>query len=181
VDVTDLKILAELAENAKTTFVAIGKKLRLHPNVVAYRVGKMEQAGIIKGYTTIIDFERLGLSEQVYIGASFSGNVPRDEVLKEVASIPQTVQVMSSLGAPESIVCLVGKNKAEIDQAISKIRNLNMRIDYTASIIKTYHDNGRLGFFLKLLSHEVDDARKYVKRESVEDLEDLEDLTRGGS
>jgi DNA-binding Lrp family transcriptional regulator len=37
-DATDFKILAELAENAKYSYAEIGRKLSLHPNVVAYRV-----------------------------------------------------------------------------------------------------------------------------------------------
>jgi len=36
-DETDLKILAELAENSKSSYVEIGRKLGLHPNVVGYR------------------------------------------------------------------------------------------------------------------------------------------------
>lgn len=61
-DSTDLKILAELVENAKSSFVDIGKKLELHPNVVAYRVNKLERLGIIKDYTTRLDLEKLGKS-----------------------------------------------------------------------------------------------------------------------
>jgi DNA-binding Lrp family transcriptional regulator len=154
IDEVDLKILAELVENAKASFVEIGRKLHLHPNVVAYRINKMEQAEIIRGYTVTLDLEKLGLSEQVYIGASFPGHSDRDRILKEIAAIPQTVKVVSSLGSPESIILLVGKNKAEVDGVISKIRDLNIKIEYTASIIKNYQD-GRLGNFLKLLAEEA--------------------------
>jgi len=41
-DETDLKILAELAENSKSSYVEIGRKLGLHPNVVGYRVNRLE-------------------------------------------------------------------------------------------------------------------------------------------
>ncbi|HXZ97790.1 MAG TPA: winged helix-turn-helix transcriptional regulator, partial [Candidatus Acidoferrum sp.] len=69
-DSTDLKILAELVDNAKSSFVDIGKKLDLHPNVVAYRVNKLERSGVIKDYTTRLDLEKLGLSEQIFVAAS---------------------------------------------------------------------------------------------------------------
>ncbi len=58
-DESDLRILAELTTNARASFVDIGKKLNLHPNVVAYRVNKLRQVGIIKGYTLDLDFEKL--------------------------------------------------------------------------------------------------------------------------
>ena len=158
VDLVDLKILAELVENAKTSNVEIGKKLQLHPNVVAYRINKMENTGIIKEYTAILDLEKLGLTEQVYVGASLPRNSDRDDVLQRIAEMPQAVSVISSFGSPESMVFLVGKNKAEVDKVISRLRNLNLEIQYTGSIIKTYQ-NGGMKNFLTLLAKEKDDER----------------------
>lgn len=155
VDSTDLKILAELVENSNATFVSIGKKLHLHPNVVAYRVNRMEQAGIIKEYTAVLDLEKLGLSEQVCLGANFSSHQERDEVLKQISSIPETIKVFSSLGSPESIVFLAAKNKDDVEKAISKLRSLNIKVEYTASIIKTYSE-GQLGNMLKTLAKQTE-------------------------
>jgi len=156
VDLMDLKILAELVENAKTTNVDIGRRLQIHPNVVAYRINKMEHAGIIKEYTTVLDFDKLGLPEQVYVGASLPRNSERDDILTRIAEIPQTVSIISSLGSPESMVFLVAKNKDELDKVMSKLRNLNLEIKYTGSIIKTYQ-NGKMKNFLTLLAKEKDD------------------------
>jgi len=57
------------------------------------------------------------------------------------------------------MIFLVGKNKADVDKVISKLRNLNMRIEYTASIIKTY-EKGQLGNFLKLLADEIQNPQE---------------------
>jgi len=157
-DSTDLKILAELVENAKSSFVDIGRKLDLHPNVVAYRVNKLERLGIIKEYTARLDLEKLGLSEQIFVAASLPGNSERERVLEEIASMPQTIQVVSSLGEPESILFLVGKNKADIDRTMWKLRNMNVKIEYTGSIVRTY-DEGGLCNFLKLLAKEHEESK----------------------
>ncbi len=165
IDVTDLKILAELVENAKTSNVEIGKKLQIHPNVVAYRINKMENAKVIKEYTTVLDFNKLGLTEQVYVGASLPRNSERDDILQQVAQIPQTVSVISSLGSPESIVFLVGKNKDDVDKVMSKLKNLNLKIKYTSSIIKTYqNDNARN--YLSLLTGEDDQSNNKIVKEA---------------
>lgn len=166
-DSVDVKILSELAKNAKSSFVEMGRRLHLHPNVVAYRVNKMEQLGIIREYTVILDFEKLGLSEQVFVGVSSTANAERDKILEELAAIPQTVKVISSLGNPESIVFLVGKNKADIDRVITKLRSLNVKIEYTGSIIHTYQE-GRLGNFLKMLAKEMEAVRPFKHREHLE-------------
>jgi len=158
IDSTDYKILAELVENAKYSFAEIGRKLSLHPNVVAYRVNKLERAGVIKDYRADVDLEKLGVAEQILVGASFPNDTERDAILEKITAIPQTVKVVSSLGEPESIVFLVGKNKSEIEKLMSKLRSLNIKIEYTGSVIRIFED-GRLGNFLKILAreHEVAD------------------------
>jgi len=161
-DSTDLKILAELVENAKSSFVDIGKKLELHPNVIAYRVNKLERLGIIKDYTTRLDLEKLGLMEQIFVAASLPGNSEREHILEEIASMPQTIQVVSSLGEPESILFLVGKNKADVDKTMWRLRNMNVKIEYTGSIVRTYNEGG-LCNFLKLLAREFEESRTLPK------------------
>jgi DNA-binding Lrp family transcriptional regulator len=172
IDSTDFKILAELVQNAKSSYVEIGRKLRLHPNVVAYRINKLERAGVIREYTANLNLEKLGLPEQIYIGASFPGDMERDHVLEQIETIPQTMKIVSTLGEPESIVFLVGKNKAEVEKTITKIRNLNVKIEYTGSVIRTSQD-GRLGNFLRMLAREIDDTvslhEKTVPEISVEE------------
>lgn len=153
IDSTDFKILAELAENAKYSYAEIGRKLSLHPNVVAYRVNKLEKARVIREYTTGIDLEKLGVAEQILVGASFPRDMERDDVIEKIAAIPQTVKVVSSLGEPESIVFLVGRNKSEIEKLMTKLRSLDLKIEYTGSIIRTFEE-GRLGNFLKVLASE---------------------------
>ena len=166
-DSTDLKILAELVGNAKSSFVDIGKKLDLHPNVVAYRVNKLERSGIIKDYTTRLDLEKLGVSEQIFVAASLPGNSEREQILKEIASMPQTIQVVSSLGEPESILFLVGKNKADVDKTMWRLRNMNVKIEYTGSIVRTY-DEGGLCNFLKLLAKEFEESRGLSKQPTMD-------------
>jgi len=155
IDATDFKILAELVDNAKASFAEIGRKLSLHPNVVAYRVNKLEKHRIIKDYTADVDLEKLGIAEQILVGASFPRDCEREDIIEKIATIPQTVKVVSSLGEPESIMFLVGKNKSEIEKLMSKLRSLNIKIEYTGSIIRTY-DEGRLGNFLKMLAKELE-------------------------
>ncbi|MCJ7456817.1 winged helix-turn-helix transcriptional regulator [Candidatus Bathyarchaeota archaeon] len=162
-DSTDLKILAELVENAKSSFVDIGKKLELHPNVVAYRVNKLERLGIIKDYTTRLDLEKLGLSEQIFVAISLPGNLERERILQEIASMPQTTQVVCSLGEPESILFLVGKNKADLDRTMWRLRNMNVKIEYTGSIVRTYEEGG-LCSFLKLLAEEFGESKDLCKQ-----------------
>ncbi len=150
-DGTDLRILAELAENSKSSYVEIGRKLGLHPNVIGYRVNRLEDSGIIKEYTTLIDYSKLGLSEQVLVAANFPSSSSREDILKRISEIPGTVSMISSLGSPEGLFFIVAKNKEDVNSVISKLRSMNLEIEFASSVIKTYSE-GRLGSLLRTIA-----------------------------
>lgn len=60
VDQKDRKILYQLDFNSRQTFSEIAKKVGLSKEVVNYRIKRLEQEGVIKGYYTIINMSRLG-------------------------------------------------------------------------------------------------------------------------
>ncbi|GEM_PF-79731 len=60
IDLKDKKILYELDKNSRQSFSQIGRKVRLSKEVVNYRIKRMEEAGIIKGYYTLINMSLLG-------------------------------------------------------------------------------------------------------------------------
>ena len=150
-DGTDLRILAELAENSKASYVEIGRKLGLHPNEIGYRVNRLEDTGIIKEYTTLIDYSKLGLSEQVLVAANFPSTSSREDILKRVSEIPGTVSIISSLGSPEGLFFIVAKNKEDVNGVISRLRSMNLDIEFASSVIKTYSE-GRLGSLLRTIA-----------------------------
>ena len=150
-DGTDFRILAELVENSKQSYVEIGRKLALHPNVIAYRVNRLEDQGIIREYTTLVDFSKLGLSEQVVVAANFPSDSSREEIMKQICEIPETVNVISSLGTPEGLVFIVARNKEDVNAVLGKLRSMNLDIDFASSVIRTY-DEGRLGTYFRAMA-----------------------------
>ncbi|MDO8480381.1 MAG: winged helix-turn-helix transcriptional regulator [Nanoarchaeota archaeon] len=68
IDKLDRKILYELDLNARQPFSQLAKKVRSSKQVVAYRVNRMVERGIITGFFTAIDQSKLGyFSFRVYI------------------------------------------------------------------------------------------------------------------
>jgi DNA-binding Lrp family transcriptional regulator len=66
-DSYDKKILFELDRNARINTSKIGERIRKSKQFVDYRIKKLEKDGIIKKYTTVIDYSRLGyISIRVY-------------------------------------------------------------------------------------------------------------------
>lgn len=77
-DLKDRKILYELDINARRSNSQIAKKVGLSKEVVNYRIKRLTQQGIIKGFTTLIDTTKLGfLSFRVFL--KFHNSTPAFE------------------------------------------------------------------------------------------------------
>lgn len=63
----DAAILDELQKDGRRSIVELAEKVGLSGTPCARRIKLMEQAGIIQGYTAIIDPSRLGLKVQAFV------------------------------------------------------------------------------------------------------------------
>jgi len=67
-DLYDKKVLFELDKNARKSTSDIAKKIRKSKQFVDYRIKRLEYEEVLKGYTTVIDYSRMGyLSIRVYL------------------------------------------------------------------------------------------------------------------
>ncbi len=55
IDVLDRRIIDELCNNARTSWRELAERVNLAPSSVADRVRKLEERGLIRGYTATID------------------------------------------------------------------------------------------------------------------------------
>lgn len=66
-DNTDLEILKLLKANCKMQFRDIGEAVHLTGQAVSNRISRMEDLGVIKGYSVLLDEKQLGKSITAYI------------------------------------------------------------------------------------------------------------------
>ena len=59
-DETDLDILKLLQKDARLSYRSIAEKLKIAAGTVHNRVKKLDKEGIIKGYSVVLDYEKLG-------------------------------------------------------------------------------------------------------------------------
>ena len=60
-DKTDVKILKVITQDARLSYRKIAKKIGVSTLTVLSRMKKMEENGVIKGYSALIDHRKLGL------------------------------------------------------------------------------------------------------------------------
>lgn len=89
IDLTDRKILYELDINCRQSNSQIAKKLKISKDVVNYRIKKLEEAGIIEGYRTVIDISKLGyLTYRIYFKFQDIYKEIEDEIIESLKQTP---------------------------------------------------------------------------------------------
>lgn len=82
-DLKDRKILFELDRNCRQSNAAIGRAVGLSKDVVAYRMKRLEEIGVVEGYRTTIDTSKLGyLTFRVYLKFQDTAMDAESEILK---------------------------------------------------------------------------------------------------
>lgn len=84
IDRTDLEIVKMLQKDGRMSHEQISKELHLSRPAIHERIRRMEAAGVIRGYTTKVDWEALGLAVGAYIFVRVTGDslVVAHQILK---------------------------------------------------------------------------------------------------
>jgi len=81
-DIKDRKILYELDLNCRQSNAQIGKKVGLKRDVVAYRIKKLEENGIIQNYWALIDTFKLGYDVfRLYINFQYINSEVKKDII----------------------------------------------------------------------------------------------------
>ncbi|MCC6482396.1 MAG: Lrp/AsnC family transcriptional regulator, partial [Sphingomonadaceae bacterium] len=80
-DIFDRRILAELARNARITVTSLGRMVGLSKTPCQVRMRRLIDTGVILGFTTVLDTEKLGLNHIAFAEVKLSDT--RDEALAE--------------------------------------------------------------------------------------------------
>ena len=99
IDLKDRKILYELDLNCRQSNSQIGKKVGLTRDVVAYRIKRMEDEGVIKGYWTAINTFKLGYNVfRIYINFQYVSTEKRKEIIQHFVNYKNAWAVISIKG-----------------------------------------------------------------------------------
>ncbi|MEM2925922.1 MAG: Lrp/AsnC family transcriptional regulator [Candidatus Bathyarchaeia archaeon] len=119
-DDLDLRILSTLQRNARSSFSSIAKALGVSEGTVHLRVKKLLKKGIIKGFFSILNPEKLGIGMKAII--CLKADPQRyEEVLKSLLDIPDIHEIYDVTGEFYSVLKVRTKNKESLAQVIDRI------------------------------------------------------------
>ncbi len=114
-DQLDMKILRHLLSDGRKSFRQLAAELGVSTTTVTSRVSKLEKQNVIRGYTGIIDFEKLGylLTAVTEILVS-KGKLL--EMEREIAKLPGVCAVYDVTGEIDGIVVAKFKDREELSR-----------------------------------------------------------------
>ena len=99
-DEKDYELLRQLQGNARLTNAELARRVELSPPGLQKRLRKLEEVGVIKQYTTLVDRESLGYDMLCFVQVTLQRHDPEaiTEFRKAVRSMPEVLECYHQTG-----------------------------------------------------------------------------------
>jgi len=113
-----LLILQELQRDSRQTVQQIAESVGLSPTPCWKRIKEMEAAGVISGYTALVNRAKVGLDLMVVVEANLNQHTEElvHQFERAVAATPQIVRCLSTTGQADYILTVLVPGIAEYEQ-----------------------------------------------------------------
>lgn len=141
-DSYDIQILNILQENAKISMAELARIIGLSPTATKERIKKLESEGIIKGYSAVIDYEKVGYSLISFITVPV-GDLTIKEMEDHLTSMTEIMECHKVTGGTCFLVKAITKDTLHLEKLIDNINNY-AKNTYTYIVLSTYKDERNL-------------------------------------
>ncbi|MBI2176641.1 Lrp/AsnC family transcriptional regulator [Candidatus Woesearchaeota archaeon] len=121
IDETDRRLLDVLLSDSRLSYRRIASKIGVSVATVMNRIKRLEKEGIVKGYTAILDYEKLGYDIDAIINMKISKG-KLFEVESKIAGNPAVAAVFDITGDFDSTIIAKFKNRRALDTFLKKIQ-----------------------------------------------------------
>ena len=131
-DEGDLKILDILKQNAKLTIKQIAKRAGMPDTTVHNRIKRMENSGIIKGYTVSLNNKKIGKNISAYILITVDYKLLKEikitqhDLAKRLRTHKSVEEVDMITGTNDIIIRIAVSDMSQLDEFVTKyLRNID--------------------------------------------------------
>ncbi|MGH3975203.1 MAG: Lrp/AsnC family transcriptional regulator [Pseudonocardiaceae bacterium] len=131
-DLLDYQIVAQLIANARSSYTQIGNIVGLSAPAVKRRVDKLLDAGVLRGFTAVVDPGALGWGTEAFVEVHCRGNVSPSRLRTDLIPLPEVVAAYTVSGAADAIVHLRAGSIAHLETVLERLRAVAF-VDRTVS------------------------------------------------
>jgi DNA-binding Lrp family transcriptional regulator len=137
-DHIDRQIVALLQENARRSFHDIGQRVSLSAPAVKRRVDRLEDEGVLVGYTAVVDPQAFGWHTHAFVALFTEGRMSGAEVRAAAEVHPEVVGAYTVAGESSAILHLRAQDTKHLEEALERIRDVpGVRRTQTQIVLST--------------------------------------------
>jgi Lrp/AsnC family leucine-responsive transcriptional regulator len=117
-DSIDLKILKELHKDGRLSNQELAERVSLSASPCLRRVRKLEESGVIKGFTTLIDYRKFGFSINTFISVRLEKHTDGlvSEFEKGIQELDEVMACYLISGSRDYLLQIVAKDLDSYEQ-----------------------------------------------------------------
>lgn len=123
-DEIDIRILALLQEHCKMPLAKIGERVGLSAPAVIERIKKLEEGGVIVGYTALLDARTLGCDITAFIGVLTSHPSGIRDVERQIESRAEVLECHHVTGGHTLLLKVKTADTSSLEELISHLRSI---------------------------------------------------------
>ena len=120
-DDIDQRIVARLRDDARASFAEIGSAVGLSAPAVKRRVDRLRAAGVITGFTAVVDPSALGWTTEAYVEVYCQGKTTPAMIAAAVSRHPEVVDACTVSGEADALVHVVAADMRHFEEVLERI------------------------------------------------------------
>jgi len=115
IDEVDRKILTELLRDCRRSYRSIARRAGISVGTVLTRIRRLEESGVVKGYSAVLDHEKLGYQLTVLAEITVSKGKLL-EMEEAISRLPNTCAVYDVTGLTDAVVLAKFRSREELSK-----------------------------------------------------------------
>ncbi len=145
VEEIDRAIVAALTADGRLSYTDLAERVGLSVSAVHQRVRRLEQRGVIKGYTARIDHEALGLPLTAFVAVRPMDPSQPDDAPERLAGLPQIESCFSVAGEDFYLLMVRVESPAGLERLLQEIRKAANVTTRTTVVLSTPFEGWPVG------------------------------------
>jgi Lrp/AsnC family leucine-responsive transcriptional regulator len=122
-DATDWRLLDALQRDGRASYAELAREVAMSPSAVTERVRRLEEAGFVRGYTAVLDPERLGLTVLAFVRLRYptTNYKPFHDLM---AVMPQVLEAHHVTGEDCFLLKVAARSMRDLETQVGRIGTL---------------------------------------------------------
>ena len=133
----DREILRLLLADGRMSYTDLGRSTGLSTSAVHQRVRRLEQRGVIKGYTAVVDFEAIGLPLTAFVSVTPLDPAAPDDLPDRLAHLPEIEACHSVAGSENYILKVRVPTPGALEGLLARLRGVASVSTRTTIVLST--------------------------------------------